>query len=67
MLLASRLETGWMLLIARVINHQWLSSARDRFSITWTLKSPLGTFLLSVPWLRQKLWLEREMNMQRPL
>ena len=54
MLLASKLETGWMLLIARVINHRQLSSARDGFSITWTLKSPLGIFLLSVPWLGQK-------------
>lgn len=27
-------------------------------------KSPLGIFLLSMTWLGQKLWLEREMDMQ---
>lgn len=56
-----------MLLIGRVINHHQLSSARDGFSITWTPKSPLGTFLLSVPWLRQKLWREREVDTQQSL
>lgn len=37
MLLGPKLGTGRMLLIAWVINHHQLPSARDGFSIIWTL------------------------------